>query len=227
MNDEGQTSLKVLCISDKVDPLIYNSAIKERFGDIDLVLSSGDLAFSYYDFIVSSLNKPFFFVFGNHQLKELGYYKKPSSLEDRYSLPLEKLNVGGIYIDGKVKKAGSLLVAGLGGCLWYNGEENQFREWQMALKITRLIPSLLWNKLFRGRYLDIMVTHTAPFGVGDKKDLCHRGFRVFLWFMRRFKPRYLIHGHIHLYDLNAVREHTYDATTVINAYRHYVLSLEE
>ena len=219
--------MKVLCVSDKVDPLVYSAAVKDRFREIDLILSAGDLAFSYYDFIVSSLNKPFFFVFGNHQLNHLSAYRKPSHVEDRNSELTGKYSAGGIYIDRKARRAGPLLVAGLGGSLWYNGGENQFREWQMALKIARLAPALLWNRLWRGRYLDILVTHAAPFGVGDGADRCHRGFKVFLWFMRRFKPRYLVHGHVHLYDMNAVREHRYENTTVINAYGHCVLDIRE
>jgi Icc-related predicted phosphoesterase len=45
--------------------------------------------------------------------------------------------------------------------------------------------------------------------------------------MRRFKPRYLVHGHIHLYDLSATRTTRYGDTQVINAYGHYVIDLED
>ena len=57
-------------------------------------------------------------------------------------------------------------------------------------------------------------------------DPCHTGFRVFLWFMRTFRPRYLVHGHVHLYDRNAAREARYASTTVVNAYDHVVIDLE-
>ena len=59
------SKLRVLYISDKVDPLIYSNNIKKRFGDVDLILSAGDLELDYYGFIVSSLNKPLLFVFGS------------------------------------------------------------------------------------------------------------------------------------------------------------------
>jgi len=62
--------MKVLCVSDQIDPLVYSSNIKERYKDIDLVISAGDLPMEYLDFIVSSLNKPVLFVFGNHNLNE-------------------------------------------------------------------------------------------------------------------------------------------------------------
>ena len=66
--------MKILCISDQIDPLVYSGSIKERFKDIDLVLCAGDLAMEYVDFIVTSLNKPTYFIFGNHNLKEFCYY---------------------------------------------------------------------------------------------------------------------------------------------------------
>jgi Icc-related predicted phosphoesterase len=45
--------------------------------------------------------------------------------------------------------------------------------------------------------------------------------------MRTFKPKYLIHGHIHLYDLSAVRTTKYQDTWVINAYSHYIIDTQE
>ena len=96
----------------------------------------------------------------------------------------------------------------------------------MFLVILRLLPSLLWNRLTRGRFLDVLVTHSPPYGINDLPDPCHTGFRVFLWFLRAFKPRYLVHGHVHLYDRNAAREAHYGATTILNAYDHAVIEME-
>ena len=68
--------MKILCVSDQIDPLVYSSLAKERFADIDVVLCAGDLPSDYIDFIVSTLNKPAFFIFGNHNLTEFSYYHK-------------------------------------------------------------------------------------------------------------------------------------------------------
>jgi Icc-related predicted phosphoesterase len=122
-----------------------------------------------------------------------------------------------------VQKEGSLLIAGLGGSMRYNKGKNQYTETQMFFRICRLIPALILNRIFRGRFLDILLTHAAPRGIGDREDPCHRGFKSFLWFMKLFKPRYLVHGHIHLYDLSDVRSSRYENTTVINAYGHILL----
>lgn len=39
--------MKILCVSDYVDPLIYNQNVKEAFPDIDLILCAGDLPMDY------------------------------------------------------------------------------------------------------------------------------------------------------------------------------------
>ncbi len=58
--------MKILCVSDWIDPVIYSENMKERMKDVDLVISCGDISMGYLDFIMSELNKPVFFVVGNH-----------------------------------------------------------------------------------------------------------------------------------------------------------------
>jgi Icc-related predicted phosphoesterase len=217
--------LKILCISDQIDPLVYSAGIKERFSDIDLILAAGDLPLDYFDFIISSLNKPLFFVFGNHHIEQLKYYRKPWSsplLETTYK---EFYGCGAVHLGTRVKKEGKFIMAGLGGSMRYNNGANQFTDFQMFVEAAKLIPRLLWNRVFHGRYVDILLTHAPPKGIHDKSDKCHWGFKTYLWFMKTFKPRYLVHGHIHLYDLCDVRCTKWESTTVINAYSHYVLDL--
>jgi len=97
---------------------------------------------------------------------------------------------------------------------------------EMHWNIGRLIPRLISNRIRYGRWLDVLVTHSPPFGIHDKPDPAHRGFRSFLPFMRYFKPRYLLHGHIHLYRQNQVTQTTYHQTKVINVYPFRILELE-
>jgi Icc-related predicted phosphoesterase len=216
--------LKILCISDHIDPLVYSPGIKERFADVDIVLSAGDLSFDYLDFIISNLNKPLFFVFGNHYTEEIKHFRK------LIDTPLFEMNhdcfiCGAIYLESKVKREGNLFIAGLGGCMRYNNGANQYTEFQMSLEIIKIIPRLLWNRIIHGRFLDILLTHAPPRGIHDRNDKCHQGFKAFLWFMNVFKPKYLVHGHIHLYDLTDVRSTKWKDTTVINAYNHYIINL--
>ncbi len=219
--------MKILCVSDHVDPLVYSPNVRERFGDVDLVLSAGDLPMEYLGFIASSLNKPVVFVFGNHNLKKLSLFRHGHVWDGRKpeSTPFENY-FGATYVGGKLRRINDLLIAGLGGSMYYNGGENQFTEFQMTLKVLRMVPRLLLNRILYGRYLDVLLTHAAPRGIHDRPDPCHLGFRCFRWFMRTFKPRYLLHGHIHLYDQNAPRVTRYYRTDVINVYDHYLLQYE-
>lgn len=221
--------MKILCISDNVDPLIYSNQLKERFQEIDLVLSAGDLDLSYYGFIVSNLNKPLLFVFGNHNLKRIGHYRR--EYNDQNLRPLFKdsfleRTFGSTYIGTRTVRVKGLIIAGLGGSMRYNNGLNQFTESQMFFRMMRLIPKLLFYRIVYGRWLDILVTHAPPFGIHDRKDRCHTGFKTFLSFMRWFKPSYLVHGHVHLYDLNETRSTRYRQTEVVNAYEHTVIEIE-
>ena len=221
--------LKILCISDKIDPLIYSSNVKKRFNDIDLILSSGDLELKYYGFIVSSLNKPLLFVFGNHNLKSLSCYRKSNqqfNFEKFDKITNLPPSYGSIYLGDKVKNIKSLLVAGLGGSMKYNQGPNQFSEFEMTLKILKISPRLLYNRIFHGRWLDILLTHAPPRGLGDRDDRCHQGFGIFRTFLKLFKPRYLLHGHIHLYDINASREILFMETKIVNIYEHQIIEIE-
>ena len=221
--------LKILCISDKIDPLIYSSNIKKRFSDIDLVLSAGDLDLKYYGFIVSSLNKPLLFVFGNHNLKFLHRYRSVNnqfSIETPDTIGKLSPSYGSIYLGDKVKSIKSLLIAGLGGSMKYNNGSNQFSEFQMLLKILKILPKLIFNRIFHGRWRDIVLTHAPPRGLGDKKDRCHLGFKIFRTFLKLFKPQYLLHGHIHLYDINEPREIRFMKTKIVNIYEHHIINIE-
>jgi Icc-related predicted phosphoesterase len=182
----------------------------------------------YLGFISASLNKRIFFVFGNHHLKHLARFRNPRAPESdpfaEYQKDARFHNYfGSTYIDRRTMRHEGVLIAGLGGCKRYNKGENQFTDAQMFLKILALVPRLLWNKARHGRYLDILLTHAPPEGMNDRPDPTHRGFKAFVWFMDRFRPKFLLHGHVHLYDINAERATSYKETTIINVYDHYVL----
>jgi Icc-related predicted phosphoesterase len=206
--------LIILTVSDMVEPGIYSSGIHKRYGDVDLVLACGDLPNHYLDFIVTMLNKPLYYVFGNHD-------KRIVRIENGIELVEPS---GCINLDGHTINYNGLLLAGLEGSMRYKvGGGPQYTDQEMWSKTLRLVPHLLWNRLRHGRYLDILVTHAPPYGVHDASDLCHTGFKSFLWFMKRFRPRYLIHGHIHLYGRESVRRTLYESTLVVNAYGHQII----
>lgn len=223
--------MRILCISDEKDSLIYSNNIKERYKDIDFVISAGDLPLRYYEFIISSLNKDLYFVFGNHNLRQLHVYKKKSLLGeiDKSMYYASKPWIyGGICLEDKVvyDKKHNLLFLGFGGSFVYNKGMHQFSERQMFFRILRKIPRLLYNKIRYKRYLDILVTHASPLNIHDGDDLCHRGFNVFNWFIKKFKPKYLLHGHMHLIDMNKRPITKIGETTVINIFKNYILEID-
>ena len=230
-------AIKILCLSDIVDPIVYSTQIKQHFADIDLIISAGDLPMPYLGFITSSLNRPLLFVFGNHNLRRFNQFNRKIN---QFSLAPEVISMvetkdeekhiprtfGTTYLKGQIKRVAGLLIGGMGGSRNYNNGPNQYSELQMWYRIIKMVPRMLWNRIVHGRYIDILVTHAAPEGLNDLNDPCHRGFRCFLYFMRLFRPRYLLHGHIHLYDANSPRVATYMDTQVINVYSRYVLQFE-
>lgn len=224
--------MKILCVSDEVDPLVYSTNMRERYKDVSMVLGAGDVPMRYYGFIVSMLNKPLYFVFGNHQLEHLSWFrtrnrKEFMTLEDERMTPA--YSFGSTYVGDRVihdRKTG-LIIAGLGGSMRYNHERHQFTDRQMFLRILLLIPRMFWCRIRYGRWVDILLTHAPPRGIHDKEDQCHLGFTSFLWFMRKFRPRYLLHGHIHLLDMNDRRITKYLDTTIVNVYSRHVLEIDD
>jgi calcineurin-like phosphoesterase family protein len=211
--------IKILTVSDKVDEMLYSPAIRRLCADVDLVLGCGDLPFYYLEFIVTMLGGPLFYVVGNHA----------NAVRMQYE-PREKWQYPGgcENIDGRVVRYQNVLIAGLEGSMRYNSNPYfQYTEREMAWKMWQLAPSLIWNKLFYGRYVDILITHAPPQGIHDKPDRCHRGFRAFVTFMERFRPRYLIHGHVHVYSPLETIETVYGDTTVINTYGYRTLEIDE
>jgi uncharacterized protein len=237
--------MKILCVSDQIDPLIYNQNACKSFPDIDVILCAGDLPMDYVDFIVSTFNKPTYFIFGNHNLNEYRYYHKnrtPPAAQYQYvsSMATMASGHGAVYagfrviknndlsfIDPATGKKTPLLIAGVSGSLKYNNGLNQYTDAQMKRYLMSMIPSLILNKIRYGRYLDILLTHASPRHVHDQEDPCHKGFDCFNWFINKFKPSYLIHGHIHLYDMRIERITKINKTTVVNAYAHCVLNFPQ
>lgn len=204
-------TLRILAISDEVDDRLYTPSAANRFGPVDLVLSCGDLPDDYLDYVASTLNAPLCGVRGNHDAA-------PSSEGAHVSR-------GMLELHGRVVDEGGLLIAGLDGSLRYNQGPYQYTEWQMRQQVARMLPQLLVNRVRHGRYLDILVTHASPLGIHDQPDRCHRGFGVYRWFLRTFRPRYHLHGHIHVYDNRTTTETRYGDTLVLNAYRYRQLSI--
>mgnify|MGYP002153782736 CR=1 FL=1 len=208
--------MKVLAVSDQVAPQIYDASIQPRFADVDLVLSCGDLPHYYLEYIVTMLNVPLYYVMGNHGC-ELEYS----------SCGMERTRPGGcLDLDEQVVEYRGLLIAGLEGSMRYKEGPYQYTQGEMSYKALRLAAKLLRSRLLKGRWLDILISHAPPFSIHDGQDLCHTGFRAFLAFMDRHKPRYLIHGHSHIYNQLRPTMTSYRDTLVVNACPYRILEIQ-
>ena len=201
--------MNLLTVSDIESPLIYSPQIKQRFSDVDLVISCGDLSYIYLEYIISSLDIPLYFVRGNHA-KEI----EVTTAGDR-TAPW-----GGADLHNKVVRdpESGLILAGIEGSLRYKPGDYQYSQFEMWLMVLLLIPALLWNKLRYGRFLDIFISHAPPWGIHDSNDRAHQGIKAFKWLVETFQPDYHFHGHVHVYRPDVVTETLVGKTHVVNSY---------
>ncbi|MFQ5435416.1 MAG: metallophosphoesterase [Anaerolineae bacterium] len=206
--------MRILAVSDQVLDQLYSPNVKEHYPDIDLIIGCGDLPFYYLEFLISALDVPLVYVRGNHD-------QGPQYTADGRVLNHvpggRDLHTQTVHIDG-------LLLAGLEGSMRYrSGAPFMYTENEMRQQVARLVPRLLWNRQRYGRFLDILVSHSPPFEIHDRPDVAHTGFRILHTFMKVFKPRYLLHGHIHVYRPDTPRITRFEETTVINVYPYRIL----
>jgi uncharacterized protein len=199
--------MRILAISDITVSALYNHHIKARFPDVGLLISCGDLPNEYQEYLVSSLDAPYFYVMGNHD-QEFTY----DSYSRRQSI------AGGTNLHNKAVFFKGIILAGIEGSLKYREGPYQYSQSEMWTHVFNLIPRLLINRIRYGRYLDIFVTHAPPAGIHDKPDLPHQGIYAFRWFIEKFQPRYHFHGHIHVYRPDEPVDTLHGKTRVINAF---------
>ncbi len=197
--------MKILFLADEESKAYWDFFRKEDFEDIDLIISCGDLKASYLSFLATMTSIPVLYIHGNH---DDSYGRKPPE--------------GCICIDDKVYKYNGVRILGLGGSYRYKEGINQYTDDEMKKRVKKLGLKLRFSK-----GIDILVTHSPALGLHDDEDLCHRGFAVFNDLMEKYKPKYFVHGHVHMnYGRKFPREDIVGETHVINAYEKYVVEIE-
>lgn len=194
--------MKILCVSDEECPALWTEYARNRLREYDLIISCGDLKSEYLSFLVTLARCPVLYVHGNH---DVDYGKRPPE--------------GCDCIDGKLVEYNGLRILGLGGCRRYHPGDHQYTERQMRRRIRKLrLP------LWRTKGVDILVTHAPAEGLGDAKDAAHLGFGAFRDFLEKYRPQYMLHGHVHLrYEYGRERILSYGDTTIINVSERYEL----
>lgn len=190
--------MKILAVADRVTTMLVEPVLGAAgLGDLDLIVSCGDLPPEFLSRLKARYDVPLLYVLGNHDLR---YGTSPPR--------------GCQCIDRRIVRHRGLRILGFSGSRWYNGNINQYTENEMASFIRRLRIAL-W--LSRG--VDLVVTHAPPRHIHDAEDRCHKGFKSFNALIERWRPACLVHGHIHtLFPDDSARVTTVNSTRIINSY---------
>ena len=192
--------MKILTVSDEECPALWDYYMPGRLDEYDLIISCGDLKAKYLSFLVTMAKCPVLYVPGNH---DTSYKHNPPE--------------GCDCIDDRVVTYNGVRILGLGGCPWYHAGPFQYTEDEMRKRIRKLR-----RQIKKAGGVDIVVTHAPPTGLGDAEDYAHRGFDCLVDLIEKYKPKYLLHGHVHMnYGDTVVREKTLGDTKIINAWQRY------
>ena len=205
---------KILTLSDQVVDRIYALATDGHFQNVDLIFGCGDLPYTYLEYLLSILNVPLYYVPGNHD---------PAYNPNH---PLSYVE-GGSNLDLKTASVKGLILAGFGGCIRYRPDGvNQYTQEQAFFRTFTLIVRLLGCQLRTNRKLDVLITHSPPFGIHDDETLAHQGLKALNFLIRVAQPRYHIHGHTHFYRNNLEDSITrIEHTTIMNIFPYKVIDI--
>jgi Icc-related predicted phosphoesterase len=206
--------VKILAVSDEVVERLYSLCSNGHFSEIELILGCGDLPYPYLENLLTLLNIPLFYIPGNHD---------PIYNSDNTLARVE----GGSNLDLKLARFKKFLIGGFGGSILYrpNGT-NQYSQTEAYFRAFRMLPRLLLNKLNYGRSLDILITHSPPFGIHDEETLSHQGLKAINWLLRVAQPRYHFHGHTHFQRGNlSPSESIRDLTKIVNVFPYKIIEV--
>ena len=216
--------MRILAIADTEERSLSEHFDPRRWGEIDLIISCGDLDPEYLDLVVSRINAPLLYVRGNH---DTSYHERPPC--------------GCESIHGRVRQFGGLRIAGLEGSRWYGGRGIEISDREMVWRAYWLRAKIL---LAGG--IDILVTHAPPVfeGLFEKSsnsvdvvqspqprkvelqpDRVHAGFPAFNRLIQQSHPAFHLHGHTHLSYGRAKRESKLGTTNVIDCFGAYIVEV--
>lgn len=198
--------MRILAIADVEESWLYGRFDRERLKGVDLIVSCGDLPAVYLEHIVTLANVPLLYVQGNH---DTAYDQHPPE--------------GCTSIDGHLRDFRGLRVMGLGGSIRYNDQVHGFTEPEMRRRAARM---MLLAQATGG--VDMIVAHAPLRGYGDLDDLPHQGFESLGELVERTRPRYFVHGHIHMEygRISRTLEHPC-GTELVNACGHQFIDIPD
>lgn len=206
--------MKILVVSDEVVERLYSLCASGHFHEVELILGCGDLPYPYLENLLTFLNVPLYYVPGNHD----PVYNPENPLAHAE---------GGSNLDLKSAIFKTFLIGGFGGSVLYRPDgTNQYSQTEAYLRAFRMLPRLLLNRLRHGRALDILITHSPPFGIHDEDSEAHQGLKAINWLLSVASPRYHFHGHTHFHRRNlSPSETTLGVTRIINIFPYKLIDV--
>ncbi len=197
--------MRVLTIADEPSRYYYDFFKRGMLDEFDLIIACGDLPREYLEFLVTMSPCQLIYVNGNH---DESFVKNPPG--------------GCICIEDDIFEYNGVRFLGLGGSYKYrDGMTYMYTEQAMRKRIRKL-RFKLWKK----NGFDVLVSHSPLYSFGQD-HIAHRGFKCFENLLLKYKPKYMIHGHIHRnYGANIPRTYSYGETTIINAFEYYKFDLK-
>lgn len=212
--------VRVLAVADEVVETIHDPMVRRLAPD--LVLGAGDLPWDYLEFLSSVLDVPVVFVPGNHDPEVESPHAGFRGLIADHGMPRDDPRpLGALNADGAILDVCGLRIAGLGGCVRYNDGPHQYTQREYARRAGRLVKQA--GK--RGGPVDVLLTHAPPRGLGDEEDPPHHGIEALHDVLRRLRPTWHLHGHIHRFG-RELADRTVGPTTVRNVMPYAVLEIE-
>ena len=173
--------IRLLAVSDEVDPALEAAATRRALGPIDVLLGAGDLEPSYLGFLADAFEVPLLYVRGNHDVGAAWADAEHEHVPE--ALP-----------DGRIHDEQGLRVLPFSGAPRYapHGRANVDQQISGSVMWRRVVWA--WPGAAVRRPL-LVLTHAAPRGVNDQPDHAHRGFAAFRWLLDRVAPPLWVHGH--------------------------------
>lgn len=197
--------MKILALADVESKALWEHLDRDYLRSFDMILAAGDLKPDYLEYLGLNCPVDILQVFGNH---DRTHGKRAPG--------------GCVCVEDCIYEYKGIRVLGLGGSIRYKPGLDQYTEAEMERRIRKLRRQIRKHGGF-----DILLTHSPARGLGDAEDPTHIGFECLRQLLDEHKPKYMIHGHVHMnYNVNQPRVRTYGETTIINAYEKYAFEYE-
>lgn len=188
--------MKILAFADIHDGLKLSEIDIYRDMDFDMCIVLGDIDIMSLEVIKDIAgDKVVIGVHGNHDPSEI---LLKSGIEDIHCL---NKDVNGVRF------------VGFSGCLPYKQEENiyLYSQMQCSMMLDNWVDSA-----------DIIISHNSPYGIHDKDDFIHTGYKGIEEYILKHNPKYCIHGHQHINKVTVMD----NGTKVIGVYGISIIDID-